>query len=214
MIGDIWAKMSGGACQNWYLFCGGWGIGGFADAVPSTSANKLTWPDLRILAKQGLSTITALQSSCAAKDLRDAGYALSWFSLAALFDPDTTSTVPDSQREGGPDIGVVSSPRCCPWNRRASSRTTHGQWRPVGHYRRMGGEVTPITHAGICGSHWYRNPGYRVWETASGTGSATHGSGVITGTGFVTGGRIAITGTSSSQPFTAWLRFTRDSTSQ
>jgi len=216
MIGDIWAKMSGGACQNWYLFCGGWGIGGFADAVLSTSANKLTWPDLRILAKQGLSTITALQSSCAAKDSRDAGYALSWFSLAALFDPDTTSTVPDSQSGGWSGYWrrqlstMLSVEQTC--KQSDNSWQSGAPWATTGGW--VGQEVQLTMSNGSAVATGTGIPDTVCLGTASGTGSATHGSGVITGTGFVTGGRIAITGTSSSQPFTAWLRFTRDSSSQ
>ena len=94
LISDYWVKSPwGNADGNGYprLFLGGEGIGAFAAEI---LAGRVSWPDLRGFAGLGVYMVNGFRDNgCNAyDDTRDSGYAYTWLILAAIYDPDTTST--------------------------------------------------------------------------------------------------------------------------
>lgn len=97
-IADYWIRSPwGNADGNGSppLFLGGEAIGAFVHAILDEVSSL--WPDLRGYANMGVSMVNAFYNSgtinCnSVGDTRDSGYAFSWLILAAIYDPDTTST--------------------------------------------------------------------------------------------------------------------------
>jgi hypothetical protein len=93
-ISDYWMKSPwGNADGNGRprLLLGGEGIGSFVSAILT---GRVAWSDLRgygTLAVQMVNSF-ATNSCNTADDTRDSGYAYAWLILAAIYDPDTTST--------------------------------------------------------------------------------------------------------------------------
>ena len=170
------AKMSGGACQNCTCSVADGASAGFADAVLFIFRPILTGTDLRILAKQGLSTITrrnnpARRKTCAMPGMRCR------FSLAAWFDPTLLRRCLILRSEGWSDIKVVSSSNDAVQEQ--TCKQSDNSWAsggPRGPLPRMGGEGSPITTfngSAVATGTKSRIPGL---GTASEPG-ATHGSG-------------------------------------
>lgn len=214
MISNIWAKFRGGVCQGSTLFCGGTYIGGVANAVLSTNPHKMDWPTLRGYAKQGLEMIMAMPpnaspGSCNLYDSRDTGYRLAFFSLAALFDPDTTST---GSPNGNPWSTYWRSYLSNMYAAENACRKSDDSWGNSGY--RWGNQASITLSNGSAIGTGTGLPAGICHGTASGSGTATNGSSIVTGSGFTSGVRIAITGTKNSNPYTEWRYFTLNSSTQ
>jgi hypothetical protein len=210
MIGDMWVSMPmiSGKVYGIPLFNGGLAIGGIADAMLSTTPYKVQWSDLRGFASQG---VTLLGWDCStAGDSRDTGYQLAWLALAALYDPDTTSTA----APGGIPWQTYWRNQLSPmYTRELGCKRNDNSWASGFYWNNSGDRITLTNGSDIGAGTNISNPGACL-GIASGTGTAANGSGVISGSGFVSGTRIAIAGTKSGAPFTMWQYYTLNSSSQ
>jgi hypothetical protein len=210
MIGDMWVSMPmiSGKVYGIPLFNGGLAIGGIADAMLSTTPHKVQWSDLRGFASQG---VTLLGGDCSsAGDSRDTGYQLAWLALAALYDPDTTSTA----APGGIPWRSYWRKQLSPmYARELGCKRNDNSWASGFYWNNSGDRITLTGGSDIGAGTNISNPGACL-GIASGTGTAANGSGVISGSGFVSGTRIAIAGTKSGAPFTMWQYYTLNSSSQ
>jgi len=208
MIGDMWVRMPqiDGRLVYAPLFSGGLVVGGIADAMLSTTAHKTLWTDIRGFASDGVGIVG---QPCYIGDSRDTGYPLAWLALAALYDPDTTST---------------GAPGSIPWQtywrnqlpamytRELGCAGSDHSWAS-GFYWNSYGDQISLTNGSAIGTGTNISANTCA-GTATGSGNATNGSGVITGIGFTNGTRIAITGTKSGRPFPMWQYYTLNSSSQ
>jgi hypothetical protein len=210
MIGDMWVRMPmiSGQLYGIPLFNGGLAIGGVADALLSTTPHKTQWADLRSFGTNGVNVIGA---TCeAAGDSRDTGYQLAWLALLALYDPDTTST---GAPGGIPWQTYWRNNLSAMYTRELGCKRSDNSWASGFYWNSYGDQITLTSGSNIGTGTSISNPG-QCLGIASGTGTATNGSGVIGGSGFVSGTRIAITGTRSGAPFTMWQYYTLNSSSQ
>jgi len=208
MIGDMWVRMPeiGGRLVYAPLFSGGLAVGGFADAMLSQTAHKTLWPDLRGFASDGAGL---MQQPCWIGDSRDTGYPLAWLALAALYDPDTTSTAAPG---GIPWQTYWRNQLPAMYTRELGCQGADSSWASGFYWNPYGDQVT-FTNGSPVGTGSNISSGTCA-GVAAGSGTATNGSGVIDGSGFISGTRIAITGTRSGQPFTMWQYYTENSATQ
>ncbi len=196
-IADYWIKSPwGNADGNGYprLFLGGEGIGSFASAILS---GRVAWPDLRGYGTLGIQMINGFAASGCNDydDTRDSGYAYAWLILAAIYDPDTTST---------------AAPGGIPWrtywqNNLArmqindnNCKRDDGSWAN-GFVWNASFPVLTLTNGSAVASGTALPPSL-CNGIANGTASVTNGSNVITtvaGT-FPAGTDLFLTGTSGS----------------
>jgi hypothetical protein len=210
MIGDTWVSMPmiSGKMYGSPLFNGGLAIGGIADALLSTTPHKVQWSDLRGFASQG---VTLLGWDCSiAGDSRDTGYQLAWLALAALYDPDTTSTAAPG---GIPWQTYWRNQLSTMYARELGCKRGDNSWASGFYWNNSGDPITLTSGSNIGAGTNISNPGACL-GVASGTGAAANGSGIVSGSGFVSGALIAITGTKSGAPFTMWQYYTLNSSSQ
>jgi hypothetical protein len=205
MIGDMWTRMpmvysDKGNLHNAPLFIGGLVIGGVADALLSTSGHQAQWTDLRGFATNGAGSVgnDPIGVNCnTLGDNRDTGYAGSWLSLAALFDPSPSQW---------------QAPLANWYSRENVCKGVDNSWANGFLWNNYGSQAT-LTNGSSNGTG--TNIGSSLCGgVASGSGSATSGSGVISGSGFISGTRIALTGTKSGASFTQWAFYTLNSSSQ
>ncbi len=209
MIGDMWVRMPeiGGHLVYAPLYSGGLVIGGIADALLSTTPHKASWSDLRSFAGNGVSVIgTACPD---AGDSRDTGYQLAWLALAALYDPDTTSTAAPG---GIPWQTYWRNQLPAMYTRELGCKGSDNSWAS-GFYWNPYGDQIALIGGSTTGTGTNISTG-TCFGAAAGSGTATNGSGVIIGSGFVAGTRIAITGTRGGSPFTMWQYYTLNSPAQ
>ena len=200
VIDNYWIRSPwGNADGNGYprLFLGGGGIGAFISKIVDP-ASTVAWSDLRGYAGLGLQMINGFTANgCNAwDDTRDSGYAYSWLIIAAIYDPDTTST---------------SAPGGIPWrtywqNQLAQMKTndtncqnqtsTSNNSFANGFYWNGNLPVLTLTN-GSANATGTGLPSSMCNGIGSGTGAVVNGSNVITAvTGtFPTGTDLFLTGT-------------------
>lgn len=199
-IGDHWLNYpeiangdAGGAPRRMAI------TGAVVNAVLDGRTNN--WSGLRTFAKRG---VYAISEDCNA-DVRENAYALSWLTLAALFDPvDTGSSTEPNQRSY--------------WKSKlAEAAARDASCAGSDHSFKTGFYFTPgayppltVTH-GSAVATGNNLPAAMCPYAASGTGMATANSAVITGIGFKAGDKIVITGTRFGQLFSGVFEFRADS---
>ncbi|MCU1337781.1 MAG: hypothetical protein JWO19_3362 [Bryobacterales bacterium] len=199
-IGDNWLNYpeiangdAGGAPRRMSI------TGVVANAV--LDGRTKNWSALRTFANRGVSAIT---EDCNA-DVRENAYALSWLSLAALFDPvDTGSSTDPNQRSYWKSKLAAASARDAFCGGSDHSWKTGFYWNP--------GAYPPLTVTnGSAIATGTNLPASMCPYVANGTGIATAYSAIISGTGFQAGNKILVTGTRYGQPFTGAFEFRADS---
>jgi hypothetical protein len=211
MIGDIWARMPklSGHSIGEPLFQGGLAVGGFADAMLSTTANNIKMSDLRGYASQGAAL---LSQPCYSFDSRDTGYQFSWLALAALYDDNTGAQTPPNGFASWRAywLSFLSGPSGLYAHEAACS---HGDnsWASGAYFNSGGPAITVSNNSNIGTGSGI--PSDTCAGIASGSGVISGGN-VLTGTGFVSGIRIAVTGSKNGNPWTQWYYYTLDSSTQ
>jgi hypothetical protein len=206
MIGDMWTRMpmvsnDSGYLHNAPLFLGGLVIGGFADAMLSSSGHQAQWPDLRGFATYGATNEGSDPTGTTCNTLgdnRDTGYSGAWLTLAALFDPSPSQW----------QTGLAN------WfSRENVCKGSDNSWASGYQFNNGSGALVTFTTGSSTGTG-AGLPGSICAGVTSGAGSATSGSGVISGSGFTAGTRIALTGTRGGVTFAQWAFYTLNSSSQ
>lgn len=183
------------------LFLGGGGVGAFVSKLLDPASN-VSWSDLRGYAGMGLYMANGVSANgCNSwDDTRDTGWAYAWLILAAIYDPDTSST---------------AAPGGIPWrtywqnalatmqsNDTNCERADHS-WSNGFYWNSYTGPLT-LTQGStaVTGSNI---PSSVCAGTATGTASVTNGSSSISalsGSFPAAPGVLVITGTLGGNPFT------------
>ena len=196
-----WANPDGNGYPR--LFLGGGGVGAFTSKLLDPSS-LVSWSNLRGYAAMGVAMANGVSTyGCNAyDDTRDSGWAYAWLILAAIYDPDTTST---------------SAPGGIPWrtywqnalptmqaNDTNCERADHS-WANGFYFNNLGPQIS-LTNNSTAGT------GTNI-ATAACAGLATGGGSIGAESSMLTissgslpatngGNTLVITGTMGGQPFT------------
>jgi hypothetical protein len=186
-------QIDGGDAGGMTLLIGGGVVGGFVAAILDVNdPQRPSWNSLRGLARNG--SIGGV--GCNDTDTRDSGYAGTWLTLAAAYDPDpaqrahwqseVTRMLARDEKCKGPDNSWAHG---FLWNN-ASPRLSLTKGSAVA----TGADIPQ----GLCSG------------VASGTIQVTAGSADAVGTGLVQGNQIVVHGTRFGAPYTGFFAFKRN----
>ncbi len=204
---EYWVKdpeVDGGWAGGLWLNLGGGAIGAITDLVvnPNTS---LDWSDVRHFAAIGAASA---KESCNDDDSRDTGYAASWLTLAALWDPD------DTQRTAWKTAlrAVNTRDNNCrgvdPANPIINNSWANGSyWNSSGPRLNVtnGSAVVTAVNNDLVASMCHGIATVNV--------TVTNSSATFTGSGLTKGGRIVISGAKGSSSYTGFFEFSLASSS-
>lgn len=168
---------------------GGGRIGAVACLVLGQCSN-LDWKDVRKFIS------ASVPASCESADPRDSGYRIGILALGALYDPTSAATWNTALGNW-----ITFRDGC----RKADNSYSTGQY-----FNASPGPSVSFTNGSTAGTGTGLSSSI-CQGVASGTATATNGSGTLTGTGFVTGGgigqKVVITGTIGGVTKSLWLDF-------
>lgn len=187
-------QIAGGDIGSMTLLVGGGVVGGFVAAILDQSdSNRPSWSTLRGLARNG--SIGGL--GCNDTDTRDSGYAGTWLTLAADYDPD-----PVQRAKWQAQLALV-------YARDQRCKGTDNSWAHGFLFNTNGPALSMKNGSAIAtGTNLPREMCFGV---ASGTIDVTAGSATSVGTGFVKGNQIVVNGTRHGLPYTGFFAFKMDS---
>jgi hypothetical protein len=183
-------QIDGGDAGGMTLLIGGGAVGGFVAAVLDVhDPHRPSWSSLRGLARNG----SIGDVGCNDTDTRDSGYAGTWLTLAAAYDPD-----PAQRAKWRNEVTkmLARDERC----KGADNSWAHGfLWNSVSVPLNVTKGSAVATGTNI--------PQGMCFGVASGTIQVTAGSGDAIGTGIVQGNQIVINGTRNGAPYTGFFSF-------
>ena len=183
-------QIDGGDAGGMTLLIGGGVVGGFVAAILDVNdPHRPSWGSLRGLARNG--SIGGV--GCNDTDTRDSGYAGTWLTLAAAYDPD-----PGQRAKWQSEVArmLARDERC----KGADNSWAHGfLWNNVSAPLSVTHGSAVATGTGI--------PQDMCAGIASGTIQVTAGSAEARGTGLVQGNQIVINGTRNGAPYTGFFAF-------
>lgn len=183
-------QIDGGDAGGMTLLIGGGAVGGFVAAILDVNdPHRPSWTSLRGLARNG----SLGGVGCNDMDTRDSGYAGTWLTLAAAYDPD-----PAQKAKWQNELTrlLARDERC----KGADNSWAHGfLWNhssaPLSVTK--GSAIATGTNIpqGMC------------FGTGSGTIQMTAGSADATGTGLTPGNQLVIHGTRNGEPYTGFFSY-------
>jgi len=183
-------QIDGGDAGGMTLLIGGGSVGGFVAAVLDVNdPHRPSWSTLRGLARNG----SIGDVGCNDTDTRDSGYAGTWLTLAAAYDPD-----PAQRKKWQNEVAkmLARDEKC----KGADNSWAHGfLWNSVSAPLSVTKGSAVATGTNI--------PQSMCAGVASGTLQVTAGSAIATGTGLVQGNQIVVHGTKDGAPYTGFFSF-------
>ncbi len=182
--------IAGGDVGSMTLLVGGGAVGGFVATILDTSdPNRPSWATLRGLARNG----SIGDVGCNDTDTRDSGYAGTWLTLAAAYDPD-----PAQKAKWQTEVTRVLA-------RDEKCKGTDNSWAHGFLWNNSSAPLSVTKGSAIATGT--NIPQSMCAGIASGTIQLTAGSGIATGTGLVQGNQIVVHGTRNGAPFTGFYSF-------